>query len=257
MLRCWGIWVLCSLALYAQQAPQVGDAAPDLDVHDWLNTPSNSGLELVDLQGQAVVVQFWASWDGNCRAALPKLLEVYRVHEADEKLAVVGVHVRQGADRLSLERFVEARGVPWSVCIDGGSTAPRWGVSDLPLALVLSHEGTILWRGKTGSPDFPKAVDDAVAHVPAVGAWLAAAQAVLERTVSLTLEEQPLRQLFAQLRESTGIPFRLARGVDGELPASLRLERTGLRVGLEAMLSAQGLRLEFGRNALMVVPAED
>ncbi len=246
----------CLTASAFAQGPAIGAEAPAIDGRDWINTPSRAGLRLDDLRGQAVVVSFFASWCGRCRRVLPTIEELRAEHAESEKLAVVAVHGAAGGDRATVEAFVAGQGMGSFVCVDSGATASRWGVVDLPAAFVLSHEGAVLWKGNPADREFATAVADAVAAVPALDAWQAPARATLERVVSLTLPEQPLRSMIEQLGEATAIPMQLGQAVDGSQRIAFRCEREPLGAALEALLATRGLKLEFGKRALRVVPEE-
>ena len=58
--------------------PQVGDVAPDFTV----TLLDGSQLSLADLQGQVVVINYWATWCGPCKAELPLLDAFYDFQRA-------------------------------------------------------------------------------------------------------------------------------------------------------------------------------
>ncbi|MGI9243014.1 MAG: TlpA family protein disulfide reductase [Verrucomicrobiales bacterium] len=39
-----------------------GKPAPGLDVVGWMNTPDGKPIELEDLKGKVVVIDFWGTW---------------------------------------------------------------------------------------------------------------------------------------------------------------------------------------------------
>jgi thiol-disulfide isomerase/thioredoxin len=67
-----------------------GESVPPLrEVVAWKNGP---GVELSDLRGKFVLLEFWGYWCGPCVASMPELMEFYDQHK-EQGLVVVGVHV--------------------------------------------------------------------------------------------------------------------------------------------------------------------
>lgn len=76
------------------RSPEVGQPAPALIA------PQLDGqtFDLAALRGKVVIVNFWASWCGPCRAEMPLLNRFYLAHRA-QGLALLGVSVDDRHDR--------------------------------------------------------------------------------------------------------------------------------------------------------------
>ncbi len=57
--------LLLATALCGQQYPKFGNSAPDLTV-DLLQAPKNAQASIAVLSGNAVVLEFWATWCVGC-----------------------------------------------------------------------------------------------------------------------------------------------------------------------------------------------
>jgi cytochrome c biogenesis protein CcmG/thiol:disulfide interchange protein DsbE len=75
-------------------APAIGSPAPELRGTEL----DGRTFDLAALRGRAVIVNFWASWCGPCRAEMPLLNRFYLAHRA-QGLALVGVSVDDVHDR--------------------------------------------------------------------------------------------------------------------------------------------------------------
>jgi cytochrome c biogenesis protein CcmG, thiol:disulfide interchange protein DsbE len=99
-------------------------------------------LSLESLRGNAVVLNFWASWCAPCKEEAPLLEEAWRDHR-DKGLVVVGVDAQdfRGDARSFMRRF----GLTYPVVHDGrGSTLGRFGVTGFPETFFIDREGKIV-----------------------------------------------------------------------------------------------------------------
>ena len=97
--------VIAALLLVAVAAPPacakvtVGEAVPAINLLNWEGQPIN----LRDLRGQVVVIDFWASWCTLCRQALPALDALNQRH-AGAPIAVIGINIDR--ERTTAEHFL-------------------------------------------------------------------------------------------------------------------------------------------------------
>jgi peroxiredoxin len=107
--------------------------------------PSLDGRQLgpADFAGQAVLVEFWATWCGPCHVQAKILASLYRDLEGRE---VQFLAVSVGEDEETVRRFVEERPFAYPVLLD-----PRSGVLDaariyaLPTLLILDRRGEVVF----------------------------------------------------------------------------------------------------------------
>ncbi len=128
-------------------------AAPDLA----LQTMSGQRVDLKDLRGKVVAVNFWATWCGPCRQEMPELAEVWRSRHDHcfEILGVAGDSGRQDTEQM-------AKGIPYPVLFDGdGAAIDAWSVRSFPRTFVLDTQGRVrqVFRGMIGKDELAQAVD--------------------------------------------------------------------------------------------------
>ena len=101
-------------------------------------------LELASLRGQAVVLNFWASWCGPCKDETPLLEEGWKRWQ-DKGVVFVGVDVKDF--RGDAREFLARYGVTYRNVYDGkGSTVGRYGVTGFPETYFIDAAGKVRLR---------------------------------------------------------------------------------------------------------------
>jgi cytochrome c biogenesis protein CcmG, thiol:disulfide interchange protein DsbE len=116
---------------------RIGEPAPPLT----LPLLGGGTVDLAQLRGNAVWVNFMATWCEPCRDEFP-LMSVFQARYEDEGLIVLAVDVRE--DPEAVAAFVEeARGV-FRVALDTDGEAQReWGALALPIHFWVDADGII------------------------------------------------------------------------------------------------------------------
>ena len=118
------------------EAALVGYTAPDF----LLQTTANEELRLSDLRGQPLVVNFWATWCGPCRAEMPALVRLEAEHAGVAR--VIGVN--QGESAEIITAFADELNIVYPLLLDPGNAVNRqYGVRGLPTTLFIDRDGVI------------------------------------------------------------------------------------------------------------------
>ena len=108
--------------------------------------------------GKIKFVDFWASWCGPCRAAIPHVKELYAQYP--EGLEIISVSVDQ--DDKAWERAMKDENMPWQQFIakDGAVDVLRsaYQLSGIPYLLIFDDNGSIVYAGHN-----PQEVSDLLA----------------------------------------------------------------------------------------------
>lgn len=124
----------------AMRGDFVGHPAPELDV----TSISGEPMTLDSLKGQVVLLDFWATWCGPCRAIMPHLSGLQERYGADG-LKVVGITDEDLPLVTQFLRQMEGRGQPISYTIARDETGAkgRYQIRSLPTLFVLDKDGVV------------------------------------------------------------------------------------------------------------------
>jgi cytochrome c biogenesis protein CcmG/thiol:disulfide interchange protein DsbE len=115
-----------------------------------LSNVAGGSLSLADLRGKVVLLDFWATWCGPCRAGIPHLNDLYRKHR-EAGLEIVGISVDRGRGaRSGLEMVREfTGGTPITyplVMADAAVVAAYGGIRSIPTAFLVDRNGNVRKR---------------------------------------------------------------------------------------------------------------
>jgi thiol-disulfide isomerase/thioredoxin len=130
--------VVSTLAL--GQEPGIGDRAPELAIEKLLQGPADDDLSWKTLEGQAVVLEFWATWCGPCVRAIPHLNKLAEKF-SDQPVRFLSITDEEEA---VIRPFLESQPIFGWVGLDLDRSVFRdYAVVGVPHMVLVDKEGLI------------------------------------------------------------------------------------------------------------------
>jgi thiol-disulfide isomerase/thioredoxin len=131
-------------------SPLDGKAAPAFALQDL----SGNKVTLASYRGEAVLINFWATWCGPCKIETPWLVELRNKYAA-QGFEILGVDTeaddaKPGSDawdkdKSAVSKFVTQEKMPYPVLLGGDSISqPYGGLDDLPSSFYVDRSGKVI-----------------------------------------------------------------------------------------------------------------
>ncbi len=132
---------------------------PALMEHKLSHTSGDGAVSLEELikDKKAVLLDFYATWCGPCKAGMPKLQKTSE-HLAPQGVSVVGIKV--DGDSKDAEKLKQKNNIdfPWLSEGEDKTHSKHFNVTYFPTTVLLSQDGEVLYKGLPDSPELKLAL---------------------------------------------------------------------------------------------------
>lgn len=133
--------------LHAARLNGIGIEADDFTQNDVTGKP----VSLKSFRGKYVLVDFWASWCGPCRAENPNVVAAYNKFK-DKNFTILGISLDK--DKNPWTHAIEKDGLAWTQVSDlkgwENAVAVQYGIQSIPANMLVGPDGKIVARNLRG-----------------------------------------------------------------------------------------------------------
>jgi len=127
--------------MYSQDTLKVGDKAPKINITDYiLNSPKDKNIE-----GNFIVLEFWATWCAPCLSAVPHLNELHDNFKNRKDLLFLSMtYEKPEKTKRTLEK------IPFKTVVVSDQTKlneANFNVDEIPHTVLIDNKGIIKWIG--------------------------------------------------------------------------------------------------------------
>ncbi|MCE7061961.1 peroxiredoxin [Dyadobacter sp. CY343] len=129
---------------------KIGSLAPDFSQLD----TAGKKVSLSDFRGKYILIDFWASWCGPCRAEHPRLKKEFEKYK-ERDFSIIGISLDKKSERDAWIRAIQKDKLVWSQLSDlqgwSNQVARMYDIHAIPANFLIDPNGIVIAKDLRGN----------------------------------------------------------------------------------------------------------
>ncbi|WP_078380615.1 TlpA family protein disulfide reductase [Sutcliffiella halmapala] len=131
--------------VFSEDDPTVGNKVGEMAREFELTTLTGETAKLTDYKGKKVILNFWATWCGPCRAEMPEMQEFSEGNKED--VVMLAVNLTSSETSIdNVKAYVEEGGYTFPILLDEVDLFRYYEVLTMPTTYFIDSEGIVSYR---------------------------------------------------------------------------------------------------------------